>query len=484
MENLLANANRRGVNAFDDETRRLPNRPQAPASTYGSQATRRKGKAVEDLGSGFGVFGEKRKAKAIMKRPPIKKSQQHDDLGSDSGDDMDLLSSQGDNNSDAGAFVQNNSKGKEKEQERGVWDKGGKFHEFHPNYQPKKTTLPKGLSFKKNKTIPSGTPISVLPDAFSTAAPSVLQEHGTNRSRLSASFRESPTPQKPTSQTSNGRTQSSGSPSVYNNKPTTSKPIPLVHSSKPARDHTTSENNRPKPRPLRRTVSTQHKPQPIPDVGASDNDTPRSSARRNTVSEPRPFPLLLPDSENVDPKKTRRSSPVEKLTHAAFPLLSPVASPARPAEVSSLTPLASEQKTATVKNPSYRGPRRKGTITYLPTTPKPVKGKGVKDVCAFPRPSPLSASKGIAGKPKSRQKHYQRSGCELQDDDDSDIEKLQSSSEHPKAQPFPMSTQVLNSIGSQDTPPTAGPSRLGKRSSSDGSDNEQKRKRTRQDENT
>jgi hypothetical protein len=486
MENLFANADRKGVNFYDDEKRRLPNRPQqAPVSKYGGETTRRKGQAVEDLGSSFvkgGASGDTWKAKVNGRRPQTRSSQLHDPVHSDSEDEMDCLSSsQLESDSDTGSRVRKKSKGKGKEelgQKGGVTDDNGKFHKFHPNFQPKKKGL-NGLKFNKIKKT-MGDPSDSTPSNASSSTLPISKEQWTNRQLLSTSFGGSTAPQKEDSQTSFELSPNPFPRSTCNRSPSPTRHMPTAHFPKRTQGRTAVENTRPQPRPLRRAADTQQKTQPLSDIGIPDNDV--SSPTRRHIG-PLPFPLSLTQSENIGTAKTRQSPPVEKLAPAAFPLLSPMASPVRSSEFPSLTPLASQENRG-IKKPSYLNAKRKGTITQvLPTTPMPAKGKIAKDVSAFPMLSPLSslaisANEERAGKFRLKQKD--RSGYR-RETDGSDIKELHGSSNQPKAQPFPMSTQVLYSIGSPDTPPTPGPSRLGKRSSSDGSDNEQKRKRTRKD---
>jgi hypothetical protein len=485
MESRIADAGSKGVNLFDDAKGRLLARPQAQISKSGAQATRRKGQAAEDLGSSFtkgGAFSDKGKAKANGTRSKIHSSQGHGSMDSDSDDELDLLSSsQAGSGSDTGTPVRKKPKRKSKqlelEQEDGFMD-NGKLHRYDPKFPVSKLKALQDLHFKKYKksTNDASDP---TPSNTSSSTLLILQDHRTNRDLLADSFNINTTRPKTNTQSSLGHARNPVPRSTYNRSPSPDRHMPSAHSSKPTEVRTTTENTRPKPRPLGRVASTQHKP---PDIGLG-SDVPRSPARQHTISESRPFPLLLPESENIDPAKTRRSPPVQKLALAEFPPLSPVASPARLSEWTSRAP---QEKRGQVKKPSSQYPNRKGTITQVsPTTPKATTGKKVKDASAFPVLSPLSslpvsANEETPGKSKLRQKDclgYRRES----EDHDSDIEELQSSSDLPKAQPFPMSTQVLNSIGSPDTTPTAGPSRRGKRSSPDGSDNEQKRKRTRKD---
>lgn len=157
MESLFEDADRKGVNAFDNVERRLATRPRVPVSKDGGQTTRRKGKAVEDLGSSFvkgGAFGDKGKAKVNVKRPYTRGPQVHDTIHSDSEDEMDCLSSsQVGSGSDTGAPIPKHSKGKRKEQgseqDNGYTDPQGKVHPFHPKFQTDTQELLKNMKILK-----------------------------------------------------------------------------------------------------------------------------------------------------------------------------------------------------------------------------------------------------------------------------------------------------------------------------------------------
>ena len=461
MENLYASAKRKGVDTFHDDERRLPVRPQVLVSNDGRHVSRRKGKAVEDLGSGFtkrGAYGDKGKAKSNGKRPQITAPQVHDIV--DSEDELDMLSSsQADSCSDTGALTRKKLEGK------------------HGRVKQTTSDLLKNMKFNKNKLATDDAHTPTLSDDFRLA---VLKEHGANREQLAETLGGSTTPQRTTDQRSIERARSPVSRSIYNQNLSSSRHVPSARSHKPTQNSTV-KNTRSTPRPLRRVVSTQHKGRPFPDINDPYNHDTHSPAHRNTVSEPRPFPLSLRESENVNPTKMRRSPPVEKLAPAAFPQLSPVISPVRPPEeFASLTLLGSQEKRRTAKKPFNRDPNKRGTVTQmLPATPKAATRENAKDTSAFPALSPLSLAIR-ANKMPGKSKLTKKYPCESKDHD-GDIKGLQISSDQPKAQPFPMSTQVLKSIRSSNIPPTAGRSRPGKRSSSDGSDHEQKMKRTRQD---
>ena len=478
MESLFDNAGKKGVNAFDNIEDRLPARPHV--SKDGSQTTRRKGKAVEDLGSSFakgGASRDKGKAKTIVKRPYTRGPQVHDIVHSDSEDEMDCLSSsQVESGSDTGAPIRKNMKGKRKEQEL-ERDDNGRLHQLHPKFQTDQAAVLRKLKFGK-KT--GGASDSKSSNASSSTS-SILKEELTNRDRLANSF-AGIIPDKRNNQISYGRARSLVPPSTYNRSPGPSRHIPSAH--KTVQDRTTTENTRPKPRPLIHATSTQHKPQPPLDTGVLGNDVYWSRTRRPTVSQHSPLPLSLSESGTVDSTKVHKSPEVEKLVPAAFPQLSPVASPARASTFPSLTPLASPGNHGTAKKPSYQKTKSK-TTPISPTTPKPVAGTKVKDASGFPVLSPLSSRVGSAngeGAGKSRPKQKDRLGYKRDaGDHNSNMEELQSTNKQAKVQPFPMSTQMLDSIRSPDSPPARGRCRLGKRLSSDGSDNEGKRKRIRKD---
>ena len=433
----------------------------------------RKGKAVEDFGRSFARkdSGSQGKAKQVNRRQaPISNARQHD-MHSDSGDELDILTQTSDSN--ARRAVQ--KKSKEKRKEEGYEPE---FGHVGSNQKPQKKTIADlGLKFKKNKGTTDRasdlTPVNTNPPLD---AP---KEEGTNSQIFLDSWPPSPRRSQNLDSRNKGPSTSRHMPSVNASKlpekrTTTDRPKPrlLRQAKSPQSKPTTTRNARPQPRPS----GSQSKPQTDFQTGAALNA--RSPACRHTGSEHRPFPLSPPDSENVDPSNTRRSPPVEKPTPAAFPLLSPVASPARPSAFPSLTPLFSPEERA-------RSVPKKRVTQGSPKTPRITAGKRGKDTNPFPVLSPLSslpkAANEASGRSKVKTKCKSVYICESEDED-SDVE----GSDQPKAQPFPMSTQVLNSIGTHDTPLRAGPSRQGKRSSSDGTDTEQIRKRikkSRTDEN-
>ena len=300
----------------------------------------------------------------------------------------------------------------------------------------------------------------------------ILKEQRPNRDLLIESFTE-----KTNNQTSIAHARDPALPSICNGSHSPSRRIPSLHSSRAIQDRATTENTRPRPRPLTRATSTQHKPQSLPDVNVPVNGISISPARRHTISRhrPLPFPLSLPEPDHIDLTEAHELPTIEKLAPTAFPQLSPVASPAR---ASAFPPPGSPENHRTVKKPSYQYSKTKNnTIQLSPTTPKPATGKQAKDASTFPVLSPLSsrvisAHEERAAKSRSNQKDRRRDVG----DHGSDIEELYSANEQTKVQPFPMSTQMLDSMKSPNSPPTPGPSRSVKRSSSDGSDNEMRKR--------
>lgn len=107
---------------------------------------------------------------------------------------------------------------------------------------------------------------------------------------------------------------------------------------------------------------------------------------------------------------------------------------------------------------------------------KATKSKATSD---YPVLSPLSSQAKTAGSDRKVSKaRRNRVVSSSEEESEVEIEDVL------KPQPFPMSTQVLGSIGFPCTPPIAGPSRPGKRSSSErnSTDGEREKKKTRKDD--
>ncbi|KAF5383667.1 hypothetical protein D9615_003785 [Tricholomella constricta] len=449
MENIIAQHPTWDKAGSLDDKLRQPSRPLharvGSSNPESGKDARRKGKAYEDLGQSFAKSSSQSKGKLGSK------SNGPQDRYSGSSDEIDFLSNYG---SEAGTPQRKKMK---KDGDTDV--KGVVVSSFDSKYRTQGSVL-KGLKFKKNKAPGDGMTKS---DA-STAQPVVLKDHGNSHASGSGSPSVPPSRPQRTGQTTIRRARSPVlvSPSRSPDR-RRSRTNPKVSC-----DTTASENTRPKPRPNgTRAASAQHLPQPFPDLGSKP---PGSPARRMTISGPKPFPFSSQSpprpSENTDPAAKKPPLPtikkpslptIKKPKPTAFPSLSPVNSPLRPAGFPSLAPLGPDAPPPT-KTKAY-GTR---SVSEKLAIAKPAE---------FPLPSPPSGSKTVRkGKMSIRELRSNRR-IESSDEEAGDDEKTSSS--QLKAQPFPMSTQILNSIGSSSV---SGPSSLGKRSST-GSDDSRKNKK-------
>ncbi|RDB15822.1 hypothetical protein Hypma_003620 [Hypsizygus marmoreus] len=531
MENLLAKT-RSGAN---DTHLRLATRPlPKPESSHNqfhqdnkekkvSEGVRRRGTAVEDFGSSFSPTKRKdtnKHGSSKSKKPPsglVMHSLVLDEevLDSESEDELDMLSSHHGSDFGSPAPIARKRKEQQREKERkpsrvmdkdkdGVVDADGKYHAYLPQYKPDTANVLKSLKFKKIKASGEDTNFAAPAPAVapSSSQPSkVLQINNNAPSSSSYPLQSSSSrPQRTASQTSTSRpplpTRKKSPPASERRVPaprsrskapeTNPKPNPkpsskasttLKHSSIPTSinkptDEASAFGTRPKPRPVGRTASAQIS-KPFPDIdmasGENNNAVASSPARRATVSRARPFPL--PSPRGGEPVK-------EKLKPQEFPMLSPAQEPPlKPASFPELIPLGAKHKernksTATIKKPVFRNGSRVDNA-----------GKGKEALVSstdFPAPSPLSSqANGKTGSSQGRPGRKSAQRIVMSDDEDENEDEDQEDGvEGRKAQPFPMSTQVLDSIGSATFPEcaVAGPSSLGKRPSPGGEDGREKKK--------
>ncbi|KAF9460531.1 RTC4-like domain-containing protein [Collybia nuda] len=421
MDRFTSRWNERG--AFEDEGNRMKTRPTVEEELENkNKGIRRKGQAVEDLGSGFikkGAIGRNRRG------APSKRSQTSTpyDLTDSEPDELDTLSQ--------------HSAAEASSKEDLLLGPDGKIHKAHPDFPSSRTGVYKSLKFKKTKpshdnasaSHQSDTPLSVFP---------ILQENANvqrpNGETMPKSLAK---PQHTASQASTSRPRS---PPVH--------PRPKLPSSrtlKPAQEAAKSENTRPKPRPIGkpRVASAQLQPAPFPSL-----DPPSSPRRRrNTVST----------TENDDTRSTKST-----LTPAPFPMVSPASSPLHPAKFPTLPPLGSQGSKQKSKPFMPQSLVKERASQAKPVEmSKATKPKVPND---YPTMSPLSSqTRTLSSSQKSSTAKKGPSKKRIVSEEESEVEI----NSVLKPQPFPMSTQVLGSIGSPCTPPVAGPSRPGKRSSSD-----------------
>ncbi|KAG6825849.1 hypothetical protein H0H92_002197 [Tricholoma furcatifolium] len=466
MESLGSSWNKANVN---DPKYRMAARPQSRASSTSTTKDLRRqtgGQVAENHGSDFARGAAQRTAK-----PTPKANSKHRNISalnsdSDSTDPLDSLppSRAGSRAGSEIEFVDE----KKKEEKNGYVDEKGVRHPYNSAFQ--KTNVLKGLKFKKNKAPNNDQPS----DASSSQSP-VLKDQ---RNEPDSTPRR-PMPLPVPSQSNVRRNRSppprrSPSPARRPSKPT----VP------PPRADPPSESTRPKPRRLNPDASSTRKPQEFP----HPSPIPRSPARRATVSvssfrtqsshtPPKP-------SENADPGK---QSTIKKPKIADFPL-SPVRGPA---------------KFPSIDSPG--SPKKSKAADFPPLSPCrapalfPLDVLDVPEVVAVKKlPGKRSVSEKIAliKPPPPRQKTDKPSaetrirkrlstgsgpGAGQATKARRRIVESEEESEEevgPKAQPFPMSTQMLDSIG---PPPSFAATSNLKRSPSD-SYEEPDSKRLREDD--
>ncbi|KAG5643883.1 hypothetical protein DXG03_009513 [Asterophora parasitica] len=414
MENFMKNADWNKGGPVNDPKLRLLSRPTAKTSSKSNdlgQGTRRKGQTAEDFGSSFAPSSSQGRKQAALKHK-AKAS-----WDSDSDDELDFLSNAG---SDAGAPER-------KKQKKDV-DADAKS-----SYMAKineRSNVLKSLSFKKNKPPGDG---GAKPDA-SSSKPIVLKDYANSQASSSG---PSTLRQPCTGQTTVRRAPS---PIRSPERRRSGSNTPQI-----SRDILLSENTRPrlKPRPIggTRVAPAQH----VPDV---EIVAPSSPARRATMSGPRPKPFPL--FGHSPPRISEPAKKPSKPKPADFPLLSPVNSPLRPAAFPELTPIGS--------NASL--PLHKATRSV---SEKVFKAKPAE----FPFPSPPSSGSTNLKASKGNGATVKRVGSRLLIKSEEEASNEEDEASIPQAQPFPMSTQMLDSIGSTSV---AGPSSLGNRPSSGSED--------------
>ncbi|GLB43350.1 putative RTC4-like domain containing protein [Lyophyllum shimeji] len=442
MESLVANPSWNKAGSVNDPKLRMPTRPTANAKAESSKTdnsnngSRRRGKVVEDLGSSFA----KNSSSQGRKKPGSTSRRRVDttDHESHSEDELDLLSSNHGSDAETSAV-------REVKKDTHT-DAGGSYF---ATLQQKSNVLKK-LKFTKTKRVEDDEQL----DGFQ---PMVLKENGNQ----DASTSEKSLPSRPvhTVQTTVRR------PRSPRRAPSRRSPSPAFRrrsrsqTPKASRENAASENLRPKPRPLGKRKASQQSVQAFPDLPPLHDKLRGSPARRATVSGPAPFPSIglspVPASKTMDFEKKPAGPSIKKPKLSDFAPLSPAHSPLHPSEFPSLELLGSQE--SLVEKTKVAGKR---SVSEKADQLEPAD---------FPMPSPPSESK----KGRTVQVKKRAPTRLLVSSDESDTGESAPSSSL-KAQPFPMSTQMLDSIG---TPSFAGPSNLGKRSSPSGSDERQKKKR-------
>ncbi|KAG5636682.1 hypothetical protein H0H81_007212 [Sphagnurus paluster] len=473
MEGLVTKNNWKSGTAIDDPKLRLATRPTANTrsgsgsgqskSDIALQGQRRKGATSEDYGSSFGK--PKSSSSSQNKKKPVTKLKEP----GESDDELDFLSNNG---SAAGSPAK-----KKPKKDESTDAKSGDDTLFSAKCAEKSNVL-KNLKFNKKKVNHS---VDSTDASRATTQPIVLQDNNRNNNRASGSVHPPATPPQlqPTRPPNRTRARSPINNIVNPPQRHTRSTNPKYPSASLPDPTPATETTRPKPRPVPRPIGAvraqqQQQPvnaSPIPpdfDLIPLGKKPPASPARRATISGPKPFPFDDPSlltSENKDGDKGNDAS--AKLKAAAFPLHD---SPSFTSVSREKEKDAPAKKLKATAFPSL-SPVKSGRVASDLSSEK--KGMGKRSVsekvekakpAAFPMSPPSGSKKaGTVERKKS-------SRVVLSSEEESDTE---ASRARMTAQPFPMSTQVLDSIGS---PSIAGPSSLGKRLST-GSDDAHKSKK-------
>ncbi|KAF4610432.1 hypothetical protein D9613_006670 [Agrocybe pediades] len=434
--------------AFEDLGSTFAHKSKKPGSQSSSQTT---GKWGNKFKPATGTSSTKPKAPArttvqakdYTKYGPSQRSNvvlsSESDIDSDSSDEMNLKpSSQADYDNDparsqvpvnkrSGSSTTAASKKVPSPGPSFFTDNNGKSHLVDPKLTKKSSVL-SGLKFKKNKTVATTTPVASTPSNENefVAKPNVWDSPSPGKEKPTASRQPSQTddiqftlPSPLSGKSANSNRQRSPSPT---------RP-PKQSANPPAKP-------KPKPKPLKKTptTSSQSKLVSLIDKVASSSKQPRQRSESVECSSPRktrpdPFPDMSP---------VKSSKP-------AFPDLSPV------------------REKSSSPEPSYS--RNGKSAEHVPSD--------FPMILTPQKPNNDFKGKGGKGKPADKGKGKAKQESDESDDggesddsfapkrkaikrkDEKDKKKISS-----KAKAFPMSTQMLASIGSPTAPSSSGNSSL------------------------
>lgn len=449
MESLVDTLSSKGSNLCSDPALRLPSRPLDP---------RRRGLAFENLGSSFdikghgkvqntGKFVETEASEKSLRGMGRAHSFLDDDLeDSQSEDEMDVLSAY-DRDSDSRSPVRK----KQKEADKHI----------PPRLRDNSKVLA-SLKFNKIKSA-DGKPAS-----SSSAAPapqsredvrtasSAPSSSAAPKQRTSSQAYRDRSPQRSSRRINRDRSQSDLSqstpriPQKYMVSRRSNSP------SQPRKGHPTTVA-RPMPQPLGRSASAQMRPEPFPPLDALIDRNPNVTRKNPLV--PQPFPLDVASTSSSSTIKKPKLPTVKK---PQFGKSSPKSAAGSGADflLNAMTIKKPRVQTYTTPSPLSSPTARGDPFAALSPLATPT-GKKANKEKTKPKPSPRKFKAHARG----------RIDSSSEEEDEERATKLQ---------PFPMSTQLLKSIGS---PSDAGPSKLGKRPSGDeGSGGQREKKKMREEE--
>ncbi|KIM44795.1 hypothetical protein M413DRAFT_362806 [Hebeloma cylindrosporum] len=412
---------------------------------------------------------------------------------SESSDEIDFLSSQAEGEEDD--LHDRKKKKRELQAKKGknvpeaaFVDEQGKQHAYDPKFPPKKKFA--GLKFTKTKKTEQASDNSMVPISRDSEKEQYLEQKSTRTSHLNKDMAKSTATTSKSAEGDDDVVYVSPLSGKSANSNRRTSPIPSrVHRRLPSN---TTQPPSAQPRPVPRPKNGG-RPVPFP-LNSEHKSTyePRSSQTNAPSSSAAPLNMMPIDTSSqttvaLERYRTWSESPERSEKKAElddFPHLSPPSSPARKritvGDFPFVSPLGGTKTRAEpmkshasssrlpvpfpMPSPQSKTDDRPKGKPYIQPSQAKDKGKGKNKVQIGPCSEEEDAGGLKASEKRKREKKAKK------------LEK--------KADPFPMSTQVLASIRSPSVPPTwssspAGPSRSGKRTSEGGSDDERISKRSR-----
>lgn len=508
MESMIGNLNREGKDLTNATEMRLSQRPLGLGKAYedfgssftrGSQGSQGKATAKHDPRGrgGHGKFklptsspkplrskddystrssgsDAQRNGKSDRKRQKAAKTS-YGDSEDGSEDEMDLLSSQPEDHPSTSQKPVKLSSNSHADSETFYVDSKGRQHEYDKRFPPEKSKTLKGLKFSRSKDGPSDRRLPD-PDVVYVKKDSQLGRKSASSDNF---FDSPPVPQKPSQLSSRSST-----------KPLNME-IVNVGTAKP----------RPKPRPVGKTKTladvSNSQPGNTSRIGPASSTIRATSGRVASLDQRSSASSSQKSRQQSSPDPRSRSSSLEievvKSTPETFPFISPQRSSpdgqpqtryrtAAFPDLPLLGDLGSKSLDHTKSRPLARVP------SAFPISLSPTKDQDEEDE------GPRSGVHILLPKAKEKKKKESTSLFTDEERGRSDSSSLKEKekikkakkTEHHKAKAFPMSTQVLQSIGSPTPPsrsrsPSYGSTRPGKRNSEGGSGDDRISKRSRKE---
>lgn len=407
---------------------------------------------------------------------------------SGSSDELDLLSSQAEEEEDnfydtkKKKYGQSQAKKRMDAPEAAFVDERGKQHTYDPKFLPKRQFA--GLKFTKTKKTEQAVDSSVAPISKQSEKEQYLEQISTTTSYLNKDTAQSTAAASKTTKYDDDVVYVSPLSGKSANSNRRTSPIPSrIHKKLPS--NTTRPRPVPRPKNGGRPAPFSSNSQPL------STCEPRSSQTNPPPSSAAPLKMMTVDISSqtnvaLERYRTWSESPERSEQQAVpddFPNLSPPSSPA-------------SRKQIIVDDFPFVSPL---SGTKIQTEPIQLHASSSRMPVPFPMPSPQSKTDGKpktklyiqANHAKDKGKGKVQSSLFSEEEDAGDLKTSEKQKREKKARKlekkakaFPMSTQVLASIRSPSVPSTwssspAGPSRSGKRTSEGDSDDERNSKRSR-----